>query len=73
MRLKYTLEDEDGSTIEVTEQQFKLVQKINNRANKLERENKELEKCRDRCLVLATKWCDRSHHDWDEVLKLADQ
>ena len=35
-----------------------------NRAAKLEAEN-------DRLLVLATKWCDKSHHDWEEILKFA--
>ena len=25
---------------------------------------------RDRLLVLATKWCDESHQDWDEILRL---
>lgn len=27
---------------------------------------------RDRLLVLATKHCDRNHHDWQEILKIAD-
>jgi hypothetical protein len=27
-----------------------------------------VKKERDRCLVLATKWCPREHHDWQEVL-----
>ena len=31
-------------------------------------EIKELEQERDRCLVIATKWCDRGHHDWQELL-----
>lgn len=28
---------------------------------------------RDRLLTLATKHCDRSHHDWDEILDLASK
>ena len=28
----------------------------------------ELVKERDRLLSIATKWCDKSHHDWDELL-----
>jgi len=31
-----------------------------------------LEKERDRLLVLATKHCDTSHHDWDEILTIAN-
>jgi hypothetical protein len=26
---------------------------------------------RDRLLVLATKWCDKTHHDWQEILRIA--
>lgn len=32
----------------------------------------ELKKERDRLLVLATKHCDTSHHDWDEILNIAN-
>lgn len=32
----------------------------------------KLQKERDRLLVLATKHCDKSHHDWDEILKIAN-
>lgn len=32
----------------------------------------ELLQERDRLLVLATKHCDKSHHDWDEILKIAN-
>lgn len=35
----------------------------------LEAENNKLKKERDRCLVIATKWCDKNHHDWKEILK----
>lgn len=31
-----------------------------------------LKKERDRLLVLATKHCDTSHHDWDEILTIAN-
>ena len=26
---------------------------------------------RDRLLTLATKWCDKDHHDWQEILHIA--
>ena len=32
----------------------------------------KLRKERDRLLVLATKHCSKEHHDWDEILKIAD-
>ena len=28
---------------------------------------------RDRLLVLSTKWCDRNHHDWKEIIYIADK
>lgn len=28
---------------------------------------------RDRLLVLATKWCDKTHHDWQEILRIAGE
>ena len=28
---------------------------------------------RDRLGVLAVKWCDKKHHDWDEILNILDQ
>lgn len=34
-------------------------------------ENKTVKE-RDRLLVLATKWCDKSHHDWEEIKRIAD-
>jgi len=33
----------------------------------------ELEKENERLLTLATKWCDKSHHDWQEILKIAKE
>jgi len=33
----------------------------------------ELEAENERLLTLATKWCDKSHHDWHEILKIAKE
>ena len=30
-----------------------------------------LEADRERLLVLASKWCDRNHHDWEEITGFA--
>ena len=27
----------------------------------------------ERLLVLATKWCDKDHHDWQEILEIAEK
>ena len=37
---------------------------------RLRSENTQLQKERDRLLVLATKWCDKNHQDWTEILNL---
>ena len=33
----------------------------------------EAQKDAERLLVLATKWCDKGHHDWQEILKLGGE
>ena len=58
-----------------------------NRIAELERENKRLDdhakkwglKAQraqadaERLLVLVTKWCDKDHHDWQEILKMGEK
>jgi len=34
---------------------------------------REMEKQRDRLLTLAVKWCDKSHHDWEEIRAIGDK
>ncbi len=31
-----------------------------------------LRKERDRLLTLAVKWCDKNHHDWEEIEKMSE-
>lgn len=42
MKMKYTLEDEDGTTVEVSEEVFALVKKVNDRAKQVEAKNDTL-------------------------------
>ena len=35
-------------------------------------ECKKLRNTADRLLVLATKWCSKNHHDWAEILTIAE-
>ena len=39
----------------------------------LKEENKLLRQKCDRLYVLASKWCDKNHHDWQEILNLNDR
>ena len=39
---------------------------------RLSRERDKLQQERDRLLVIATKHCDSNHHDWDEILRIAN-
>ncbi|MBL3601080.1 MAG: hypothetical protein JMN25_14645 [gamma proteobacterium endosymbiont of Lamellibrachia anaximandri] len=36
------------------------------------RKIESMQKRQDRLLVLATKYCPREHHDWREILRIAD-
>lgn len=37
----------------------------------VKQERDRLRKERDRLLVLATKYCPKDHHDWQEILRIA--
>lgn len=43
---------------------------LKNRCEELEDALDELRKERDRLLTLAVKWCDRNHHDCNEISKM---
>jgi len=46
-----------------------IYHQIQSRAYKI----KELETQRNRLLTLAVKWCDKSHHDWEEIKSICDE
>ena len=53
------------------ESRIRTGEKLERTHKELERTHKELERKATRLLVIATKWCDKNHHDWKELLKIA--
>lgn len=50
-----------------------ILEEICNEIQSRDYKIEELEKQRDRLLTLTVKWCDKSHHDWEEIKAIGDE
>ncbi len=68
---RYTKNAKDFDQIVVDT--FKIIEGKNELIKELRKRNNGLEKSRGRLLTLATKHCPQEHHDWSELLDLAEE
>ena len=48
-----------------------MIERQGNRIKELEKQLAEAQADAERLLVLATKWCDKDHQDWQEILRFS--